>query len=74
MDVSRQKKTKTLFDLFSDLIHFLKMPQILYNDSYENIDRRMSRPAQFKKPWTKENVVEVNSKMESALWKMLEEF
>ena len=38
MDVSRQKKTKTLFDLFSDLIHFLKMPQILYNDSYENID------------------------------------
>ena len=23
---------------------------------------------------TKENVVEVNSKMESALWKMLEEF
>ena len=25
-------------------------------------------------PWTKENVVEVNSKMESALWKMLEEF
>ena len=44
MDVSRQKKTKTLFDLFSDLIHFLKMPQILYNDSYENIDECTNEP------------------------------
>ena len=57
MDVSRQKKTKTLFDLFSDLIHFLKMPQILYNDSYENIDECTN--AQPKSPLSKHIVAQL---------------
>ena len=75
MDVSRQKKTKTLFDLFSDLIHFLKMPQILYNE--------------FKKLWTKKKccrsefkngkcalenvgrVLDLNSQLNFDIWKQL---